>query len=152
MGGGQLPSESEQALWSRALIEGVLSSLRFHPLKYCCVPARWGLQQTTRALDSDKTRGQVSFGPFTGGLNLTPTGEPPTCGVKQRLRSILRLMRSNQAFVPNGLTHVKHLNITDLDWMAANYLHLGDIRENLKSQTKYRRLITTCWVGRPIYW
>ncbi len=23
-------------------------------------------------------------------------------------------MRSNQAFVPNGLTHVKHLNITNL--------------------------------------
>ncbi len=25
---------------------------------------------------SDKTQGQGSFGPFTGGLNLTPTGEP----------------------------------------------------------------------------
>ncbi len=38
---------------------------------YCCVPARWGLQQTTRAPGSDKTRGQGSFGPFTGGQNLT---------------------------------------------------------------------------------
>ncbi len=37
---------------------------------YCHVPAEWGLQQTTRAPGSDKTRGQGSFGPFTGGLNL----------------------------------------------------------------------------------
>ncbi len=48
--------------------------------RYCHVPAGWGLQQTTRAPGSDKTRGQGSFGLFTGGLNLTPTGEPPTCG------------------------------------------------------------------------
>ncbi len=34
------------------------------------------------------------------------------------------------------------------DWMAANYLHLEDIQENLKSQTNYRRLITTCGAGR----
>ena len=27
--------------------------------------------------------GQGSFGPLTGGLNLTPTGEPPTCGAVQ---------------------------------------------------------------------
>ena len=49
------------------------------PLVYCRLPAGWGLQQTTRALGSDKTRGQGSFGSFTGGLNLTPTGELPTC-------------------------------------------------------------------------
>ena len=36
---------------------------------YCRVPERWGLQQTTRAPDSDKTRGQGSFSPFTDGLN-----------------------------------------------------------------------------------
>ena len=36
----------------------------------CRVPVRWGLQQTTRAPGSDKTRGQGSFGPFTGGQNL----------------------------------------------------------------------------------
>ncbi len=35
---------------------------------YCHVPAGWGLQQTTRAPGSDKTWGQGSFGPFTGGL------------------------------------------------------------------------------------
>ncbi len=28
---------------------------------YCRVPARWGLQETTRAPDSDKTRGQGSY-------------------------------------------------------------------------------------------
>ncbi len=50
-------------------------------LRYCHVPAGWGLQQTTLAPGSDKTRGQGSFSLFTGGLNLTPTGEPPTCGV-----------------------------------------------------------------------
>ncbi len=44
---------------------------------YCHVPARWGLHPTTRAPDSDKTRGQGSFGPFTGGRNLTPTGDYP---------------------------------------------------------------------------
>ncbi len=37
---------------------------------YCRVPAGWGLQQTTQVPGSDKTRGQGSFGPFTGGLNL----------------------------------------------------------------------------------
>ncbi len=52
---------------------------------YCLVPARWGLQQTTLAPDSDKTQAQGSFGPLTGGRNLTPTGEPPTCGVTQRM-------------------------------------------------------------------
>ncbi len=31
------------------------------------MPARWGVQQTTRAPGSNKTRGQGSFGPFTGG-------------------------------------------------------------------------------------
>ncbi len=41
----------------------------YHPF-YCRVPARWGLQQTTRAPDSDKTRVQGSFGPFTGGLKV----------------------------------------------------------------------------------
>ncbi len=35
---------------------------------YCHVPVGWGLQQTSRAPGSDKTRGQGSFGPFTGGL------------------------------------------------------------------------------------
>ena len=51
---------------------------------YCCVPARWGFQQTHPGLrGSDKTRGQGSFGPFTGGLD--------------------------QAFATNGLIHVKHL-------------------------------------------
>ncbi len=35
---------------------------------YCCVPARWGLQQTTLGSGSDKTQGQGSFSPFTGGL------------------------------------------------------------------------------------
>ncbi len=40
---------------------------------YCHVPAGWGLQQTTRAPGSDKTWGQGSFGPFTGGLNLRRT-------------------------------------------------------------------------------
>ncbi len=40
-------------------------------IQYCQVPAGWGLQQTTRAPGSDKTRGQGSFGPFTGGVNLT---------------------------------------------------------------------------------
>ena len=34
------------------------------------VPARWGLQQTTRAPGSDKALGQWSFGPFTGGLTI----------------------------------------------------------------------------------
>ncbi len=42
---------------------------------YCRVSARWGLQQTTWVPDRDTTRGQGSFGPFTGGLNLTPTWE-----------------------------------------------------------------------------
>ncbi len=36
---------------------------------YCHVPAGWGLQQTTRALGSDKTRGQGSFGLFTDKAN-----------------------------------------------------------------------------------
>ncbi len=30
---------------------------------------------------SDKTLGQGSFGPFTGGLDLDLLGEPPTCGL-----------------------------------------------------------------------
>ncbi len=55
---------------------------------YCHVPVGWGLQQTTRAPGSDKTRGQGSFGPFTCGLNLTPTWEPHTCGVSIRLHRI----------------------------------------------------------------
>ena len=38
---------------------------------YCHVPAGWGLQQNTRAPGSKKTLGQWSFGPLTGGLNLT---------------------------------------------------------------------------------
>ncbi len=38
---------------------------------YCRLPAGWGLQQTTRTAGSDKIRGQGSFGPFTGGQNLT---------------------------------------------------------------------------------
>ncbi len=37
---------------------------------------------------SDKTQDQGSFGPFTGGLSLTPTGEPPTCGVTLKLHRI----------------------------------------------------------------
>ncbi len=42
---------------------------------YCRVPARWGLQQITHAADSNKTRGQGSFGPFTGGhFNITSLG------------------------------------------------------------------------------
>ena len=36
-------------------------------LQYSHVPAGWGLQQTTQAPGSDKTRGQGSFGPLTGG-------------------------------------------------------------------------------------
>ncbi len=44
---------------------------------YCHLPAEWGLQQTTRDPGSDKTRGQGSFGPFTGGLSLRQ-GEPGT--------------------------------------------------------------------------
>ncbi len=35
------------------------------------MPAGWGLQRTTLAPGSDKTRGQGSFGLLTGGLNLT---------------------------------------------------------------------------------
>ncbi len=31
------------------------------------MPAGWGLQQTIRAPGSDKTQGQGSFGPLTGG-------------------------------------------------------------------------------------
>ncbi len=38
---------------------------------YCHVQAGWGLQQTTLAPGSDKTRGQGSFGPLTGGLIIT---------------------------------------------------------------------------------
>ncbi len=41
--------------------------------EYCRVPAGWGLQQTTRAPGSDKTRGQGSLGPFTGGLSSNTT-------------------------------------------------------------------------------
>ncbi len=48
----------------------MLSSPTSRLTSYCHVPAGWGLQQTTWALGSDKTRGQGSFGPFTGGLNL----------------------------------------------------------------------------------
>ncbi len=33
--------------------------------RYCHVPAGWGLQQTTLAPGSDKTRGEGSFGPLT---------------------------------------------------------------------------------------
>ena len=63
------------------------------------MPAGWGLQQTTRAPGRGKTRGQGSFGPFTGGLNLTPMGEPPTCGVTLKLHR----MGSNKALVQSGL-------------------------------------------------
>ncbi len=35
------------------------------------MPVGWSLQQTTLAPGSDKTRGQGSFGPLTGGLDLT---------------------------------------------------------------------------------
>ncbi len=38
-----------------------------------------------RAPGSDKTRDQGSFGPLTGGLILTSTGEPPTYRVTQRV-------------------------------------------------------------------
>ena len=34
----------------------------------CRVPARWGLQNPPWAPGSDKTQGQGSFAPFTGGL------------------------------------------------------------------------------------
>ena len=39
-------------------------------LLYCRVPARWALQQTTRAPDSDKTRRQGSFGPLEMNSNI----------------------------------------------------------------------------------
>ena len=70
---------------------GLIANVKLHFLvssigvTYCYLPAGWGLQQTTRAPGSDKTRGQGSFGPFTGRLNLTPTGEPPTCGDRANL-------------------------------------------------------------------
>ncbi len=35
----------------------------FYKNLICRVPARWGLQHTTQAPGSDKTRGQGSFGP-----------------------------------------------------------------------------------------
>ena len=48
---------------------------------------------------SDKTQGQGSFGPFTGGLNLTPTGEPPTCGVSLRFTYVKYLDNANLVVV-----------------------------------------------------
>ncbi len=39
----------------------------FPPI-HCRVPAGWGLQRTILAPGSDKTQGQGSFGPLTGGL------------------------------------------------------------------------------------
>ncbi len=50
-------------------------------LLYCHVPARWGLQQTTLAPGKQRDTGQGSSSELTGGQNLTPTGEPSTCGV-----------------------------------------------------------------------
>ena len=44
---------------------------------------------------SDKTRGQGSYGLLTGGLNLTSTGEPPTCGVTERFTYVKYLDRAN---------------------------------------------------------
>ena len=61
-------------------------SRKTHLSETCCrVPARWGLQQTTLALDSDKTWTQGSFaplkfekdGPYTGPV-LLRQGEPGT--------------------------------------------------------------------------
>ncbi len=44
----------------------------------------------TNHLGSGQRRdtGQGSSGPLTGGLDLTPTGEPPKYGVAQRLHRI----------------------------------------------------------------
>ncbi len=45
-------------------------------LEYIVTCRRGGVSnKPPRAPGSDKTRGQGFFGPFTGGLNLTPTGE-----------------------------------------------------------------------------
>ncbi len=43
---------------------GQTTHIQSKRLIYCHMPAGWGLQQTTRAPGSDKTRGQGSFGPL----------------------------------------------------------------------------------------
>ncbi len=54
-----------------------------------CLEPRWFVGDPT-SLARDKTRGQGSFGPFTGGLNITPMGEPPTCGANYLSNSYLQ--------------------------------------------------------------
>ncbi len=77
---------SDQSNFTQSIIEqrhakiGPVFLKAFEPkesVEYCRVPASWGLQQTTRAPDSDKTRAQGSFGPFTGGWNFS---SPWACG------------------------------------------------------------------------
>ena len=48
------------ALQSYNEIDGIVAYFSESDI-YCRMPARWGLQQTTRAPDSDKTQGQGSL-------------------------------------------------------------------------------------------
>ena len=78
MGGANPKIARSQNLTTAHYVFAPLGShaLKFPPPLWCVndvysrMPARWSLQQTTRAPGSDKTRGQGSFGPFTGGQNL----------------------------------------------------------------------------------
>ncbi len=63
------------------------------------MPAGWGLQQTTRAPGSDKTRGQGSFGPFTGGRRMESNKAP----VQSGLHTLKYLDKANLAILPKNL-------------------------------------------------
>ena len=76
----------------------------------------WGLQQTTRALDSDKTRGQGSIkknGPYIW---------PVFAKTGWTWHVTLPPVYSDFTHLPNGLAHVKYLNITIL--VIATYKNL----------------------------
>ncbi len=72
----------------------------------------WGLQQTTRAAGSDKTQGQVSFAPFTGGLvtlpkNLKKNG--PYSGPVFTIKDRVNLAHHNiNVKNPNSILHYHH--------------------------------------------
>ncbi len=64
---GQYPHTGIALLLRIVLTKSKYPTLRQKISIYCHVPAGWGLQQTTLAPGIDKTLGQGSFGPLTGG-------------------------------------------------------------------------------------
>ncbi len=103
-------------------------------LMSCHVPAEWGIQQTTRARGSDKTRGRGTFGPFTGGLNLKYLDKANLAILPKNLKEKERTIHQTR-FTKTGWTwHVrvyiwqKHLSIDILSVLS----YISSLCQDLK--------------------